>query len=584
MVSKSARCFRAGVAIATVAAALLAPSPSHAQRVTPIEATVLVRLIGDIRVLRGEDERAWRERLLDLRGIPVGIGSGFVISPEGWVVTNHHVISGERSIIIVQGQKLEVSVDVSAVEVVLPAGPGRSANRYAASVHVVDTELDLAILRVAATDLPYVGLGDSDALIAGQSAQAVGYPFGGTLDLGTADAAASAASPSITTGAVSALRYDSSGERRYLQVSTVLNPGNSGGPIADAEGYAVGVAQARLENAAAIGVAIPINRVKQLLRRHGLESLLPVTLLEPGGSISSATKGLRMATPAGFDDRSETRLRVEAALGLRSSRIADPADETLALRIDRLASSANIVQIERALMTDGVFERFQPSSAALPSSVATPAARMRLGYANGADPETAARMKLVYAILDLGREKIVARYSGSADTVAANRSLLELSLAQLAATPLLTAEIARTAAVAWVPPSSREAAGDLPAIQGWVREPGVPWRCGVGLPDPLSGFTMSPSGDFTVALRAAWHATPAVDVNAAARGCSPQPGAFGPGSYGTQATAWGVDYHITGVFVPVPGSGVWQLEMVVPAEKRRFVADVFATWVTSLAR
>jgi hypothetical protein len=95
---------------------------------------------------------------------------------------------------------------------------------------------------------------------------------------------------------------------------------------------------------------------------------------------------------------------------------------------------------------------------------------------------------------------------------------------------------------------------------------------------------MSPFGDFTVALRAAQHNESVKDVTSVARKCSPQPGGFGETSYATRAAAWGVTYQIEGLFVLLPGSGVWQLEMIMPVEKGRFVADVFAEWIKTLQR
>jgi hypothetical protein len=95
---------------------------------------------------------------------------------------------------------------------------------------------------------------------------------------------------------------------------------------------------------------------------------------------------------------------------------------------------------------------------------------------------------------------------------------------------------------------------------------------------------MSPFGDFTVALRAAWHSEALKDVTSAARKCSPQPGGFGEPSYATRAAAWGVTYQIEGIFVQVPGSGVWQLEMITPVEKGRFVRDLFADWTNAVRR
>ena len=96
---------------------------SQGARAVPLQATVLIRLVGDIRVLRGGDERVWREQLVNLRQVEVGTGSGFIVSPQGWIVTNHHVVRDERLQVVHEGQRLEASIDIARIEVV-PAAPG----------------------------------------------------------------------------------------------------------------------------------------------------------------------------------------------------------------------------------------------------------------------------------------------------------------------------------------------------------------------------------------------------------------------------------------------------------------------------
>lgn len=550
----------------------------------PLDATVFVRLIGQVKVLRGEDERAWREQLLNLREVEVGSGSGFIISPDGWIVTNHHVISGEKFTLLVRGEKLEVSIDVSRIEVVLaPDGAGQPGRRFEASVYAADPELDLAVLRINGTNLPYVSLGDSDVVEPADAATAIGYPFGGLLDLENPKADANP-NPSVSTGAISALRHDSLGGRRLLQVSTVLNPGNSGGPVVDAEGYAIGVAQSRLTNAAAIGFAVPINRVKGLLQKYGLDSSLPVELLSVGGSLANTAKGVSVRVPVGFEDRSAGRLRVDAmADGANSPasgrNTADSTSNSLALRIDRVATGQSVEQLEGDLVTGGMFERFHAVGTVRRSTAqATNGRRAVAGHASGTDPSTGDRSKLVYVILDLGKEKIVARYAGPADTIAANRSLLHASLADLEAAPLLTAEVTRALQPHW-DAGSQPNEFSLPIVGGWITEPGLPWQCAAGLHEPSGGLATSPLGDFTVVLRAAWFGQPAKDPKAAARQCSAQPGTHGEASYAARAAVLGIEYHIEGVFVQRSDGHLWQLEVITPVAKSRFVVRLFGDWI-----
>lgn len=544
-----------------------------------------------MRILRGDDQRAWREQLLDLQEVEVATGSGFIVSPDGWVVTNHHVITGEKFMLTVRGQRVEVSINVDRIEVVLPASsPTQPARRYTATLYAADPELDIALLRIVDTDLPYVGLGDSDAVAAGEAVQAIGYPLGAKLEVAKTDASDVVPSPTVSSGTISALRSDSSGERRYVQVSSVLNPGNSGGPVVDSDGYAIGVARFRIEGAAEIGFAVAINRVKHLLLTHGLDASLPVQLLSPGALLANPEKAISLRVPGGFEDRSPSRLRVEAMPVVPTTRGPQAHEgrqspEDLVLRIDRVASGQSIDLIDRALLNDGTFERFSASGNTRRFSAQRDnGVRIVTGHAIGTNPITGDHSRLVFAILDLGKEKVVARYIGPADTIAANRSVLQASLADLDARPLLTAEVTQTAAATWTP--ARPAAGH-PGIQtaaGWVVEPGAPWRCATELPPAALTLTMSPTGDFTVAFRAAWHSVSSVDATAAARTCSAQPGASGSASYVARATAFGIVYQVEGTFVRQPDGGLWQLEKIAPVDKSRFVAEIFRDWIASIGQ
>jgi S1-C subfamily serine protease len=558
----------------------LVASQGLVTRAVPLEATVLIRLVGDIRVLRGGDERVWREQLLNLRQVEVGTGSGVIVSPQGWIVTNHHVVRNERFTVDYEGQRLEVSIDIARIEVVLPPPePGQSPRRFTASVYATDPDLDIAILHVSAADLPYVGLGDSDAVTAGEPVNAVGYPFGGVLQLATVDAASAAPTPSMSTGTISALRLDAAGDRRLVQLTAPLNPGNSGGPIVDAEGYVIGIAQARVENANAIGLAIPINRVKRLLQSHGLDAHLPVELVDLSAIIASEAKGVSLRAPTGFEDQSPARLRVEASRASDST----AASGQLALRIDRLATAQSLEVLERSLTSTATFEQYLMTGSPRRLPTNTTARGLLAGHISGSDA-SGNPAKLVYAIVDLGKEKLVARYAGHADIVAANRSLLVASLLELDAGALLSSEIARPVQPGWQRASLSERGINIPIVEGWRVEPAIPWPCAQGLPPPSGGLAMSPTGDFTVVLRAAWFAGPQADVAALARHCSQAPGELGQRSYTARAEAWGISYQVDGVFVEVANAGVWQLEMITPVDKTRLIAPVFAEWIKTVAR
>ena len=163
-------------------------------------------------------------------------GSGFLIDPEGRILTNHHVIRG----------------NAPQVEVTLS-----DKSRYKADVLAVDEANDLALLRIHADrDLPSLALGQSDNLQVGQKVLAIGNPFGleGTL----------------TTGVISSLgRSIRDGEsflEDLIQTDAAINPGNSGGPLLDSAGSVIGVNTAIIgPGNIGIGFAMPISRAAPLL-------------------------------------------------------------------------------------------------------------------------------------------------------------------------------------------------------------------------------------------------------------------------------------------------------------------------------
>lgn len=163
-----------------------------------------------------------------------GLGSGFIVSPDGYILTNEHVISGADSI-----------------EVTLA---GRE-KPYPARKIGVDRELDLAVLKIdAAGDLPTVPLGNSDQVRVGDWVVAIGNPYG--LD------------HTVTAGVISAKSRPISVEdrqyRNLLQTDASINPGNSGGPLLNLGGEVVGINTAINIEAQGIGFAIPSSTVKSV--------------------------------------------------------------------------------------------------------------------------------------------------------------------------------------------------------------------------------------------------------------------------------------------------------------------------------
>lgn len=173
-----------------------------------------------------------------------GMGSGFIISPDGYIMTAEHVVHG-----------------VDEISVVLADG-----SEYPAELVGADYASDVAVLKIDARDLPVAELGDSEEVRVGQWAIAIGHPFGKVVG-GT--------TPTVTVGVISAKdrsmsRNDESGFRVYsglLQTDASINPGNSGGPLVNSLGQVIGINTAIITTSGGslgIGFAIPINIAREV--------------------------------------------------------------------------------------------------------------------------------------------------------------------------------------------------------------------------------------------------------------------------------------------------------------------------------
>jgi S1-C subfamily serine protease len=172
---------------------------------------------------------------------PVGAGSGVLLTPDGYVLTNHHVVQ-----------------ENSKVQLTLTDG-----TRLGAVAVGSDPPNDLAVVRANGSGLPYATLGDSSALKVGQLVIAIGNPLG--------------FQSSVSTGVVSATgRGMRSREQRLIenviQHTAPLNPGNSGGPLVDSRGRVVGINTAIIAVAQGIGFAVPSNTARHVVSQilaHG---------------------------------------------------------------------------------------------------------------------------------------------------------------------------------------------------------------------------------------------------------------------------------------------------------------------------
>jgi serine protease DegQ len=164
-----------------------------------------------------------------------GLGSGVIVSPSGYVLTNNHVIEG--------ADEIEVSLN--------------DGRHTVAKVIGTDPDSDLAVLKIELDKLPIMVLGNSDNLEVGDQVLAIGNPFG--------------VGQTVTSGIISALGRNQLGINtfeNFIQTDAAINPGNSGGALVDTDGNLLGINTAiysRSGGSMGIGFAIPISTAKQVL-------------------------------------------------------------------------------------------------------------------------------------------------------------------------------------------------------------------------------------------------------------------------------------------------------------------------------
>ena len=170
------------------------------------------------------------------------LGSGIIVSPEGYILTNNHVIKNASSVDVLLSDK----------------------RTFKAKVVGADPQTDVAVLKVNAKDLPTASFGDSNSLHVGDTVMAFGNPFG--LDF------------TVTRGTVSALgrsQFRIEDIQNFIQTDAAINPGNSGGPLVDIRGQVIGINTAILSGNSGpggegsfigIGFAIPVNMAKHVMQ------------------------------------------------------------------------------------------------------------------------------------------------------------------------------------------------------------------------------------------------------------------------------------------------------------------------------
>jgi serine protease Do len=243
-----------------------APSPAWVEIARAVKPAVVNVSVRGVRESKGVDEDLLRD-LPGMRDVPGrgqkravrGLGSGFVINADGYVITNNHVVANATEIRVKFADGREV--------------PGKVVGG--------DAKTDLALLKVEATGLPVIPLGDSSKLEVGEPVMAVGNPFG--LEQTVTTGIVSATGRSIGAGP-----YDD-----FIQTDASINPGNSGGPLINARGEVIGVNTAIASGnggSVGIGFAIPTNLAKPIVAQ--LAETGRVTRAWLGVSIQPLTKEL----------------------------------------------------------------------------------------------------------------------------------------------------------------------------------------------------------------------------------------------------------------------------------------------------
>jgi len=204
-------------------------------------------------------------RFLEIPRDLTALGSGVIVKPDGYILTNYHVIKG--------ADKLRVKL--------------RDNRQFPARVVGADPPTDLAVIKVDEKDLPVAEIGDSDRLAVGHLVLAIGNPFG--LD------------STVTQGIISAKGRANVGIADYedfIQTDAAINPGNSGGPLIDIYGKVIGINTAIFSRSGGfqgIGFAIPSNMIKQVLEAlisqgHVTRGFLGVTIQNVTPDLAQALK------------------------------------------------------------------------------------------------------------------------------------------------------------------------------------------------------------------------------------------------------------------------------------------------------
>lgn len=173
----------------------------------------------------------------------LGLGTGVIVSENGYILSNEHVTGGKYS-------NCYITLE--------------NGKNYTANVVWSDSTIDLSISKVNIKGLPYASLGDSNTVRVGETVYAIGNPIGYEFQR------------TVTSGIISAVdrtvRIDENNKTTYMedliQTDATINPGNSGGPLINPDGLIIGINSVKITSAEGIGFAVPINVVKPIIEKY----------------------------------------------------------------------------------------------------------------------------------------------------------------------------------------------------------------------------------------------------------------------------------------------------------------------------
>lgn len=260
--------------------------------------TTAAELVGPAVVRIDIEREGGRSR--GYRRSDAGLGSGFIFASEGQILTNAHVVT--------QARRIRVTL-----------ADGRT---FDAGLVGVDSEVDIAIVRIGADHLPVAEFGRAPLKV-GQLVLAVGNPYGLNW--------------TVTAGVVSALNrdLDAPGVRRMtnlIQTDTSINPGNSGGPLVDSQGRVVGITTAMMPMAQGLGFSIPLDTVKAAVARITQRAAVTTS------GVSLGVGGMRVL----LDARLRQNLGLGQAYGMEllEIRARGPAERAELKRMDIIVGAA----------------------------------------------------------------------------------------------------------------------------------------------------------------------------------------------------------------------------------------------------